>query len=268
MILPLLFAVLPGLFSGKDTAGYTKVPPPGVRFRMNMATATRAPWIDSNIWRYRRKPKDNFLCDVKDKSVVVAMAEAFSQGAHVDLQISPGQKADFDAMTAFLKTIPDGPRKPWANITVTEDGSPLAGEALLLLTRRNMFYRVGPKDAGSALHLNFTAKSGNVYEQVLEARDKLGDEKRPVRIFGSEQTIADVMREGNKVRVFLINYGTRPVETLRVRVEGNYTPQQVKAYVFNGANAKLSEFERDGAFTEFTLEAFPSFAVLDLTDSR
>lgn len=268
MILPLLFAVLPVLFDGKDATGYTKVPPPGLRFRMNMATATRAPWIDSNIWRFRRNPKGNFLCDVKEKSVVVAMAEAFSQGVRLAVETNLTQKRDFDTMTAFLQSIPDGPRKPWANITVTEDGSALAGEALLLLTRRNLFYRAGPRDAGSALHLTFTSKSGNVYEQVLDARDKLGDEKRPVRIFGSEQTIVDVAREGNKVRLHFINYGSRAVETLRIRVEGKYNARSIKAYVYNSPDTKLTEFEQDGAFTEFTLEGLPVYAVLDLTDQR
>ena len=40
--------------------GYTKVPPPNIRMRMNEASATTVPWIDSNASRYMRGVKKAF----------------------------------------------------------------------------------------------------------------------------------------------------------------------------------------------------------------
>ncbi len=132
--LPLLF-VLPGLFEGTDPAGFTKVPSPGVQYRMNMATATRAPWVDSNIWQYRRDPAKKYVCDVRKGSVALAMAEAFSQGVDAQMWIEPAQKPAYEKMLAFLKSLPEGPKTRWVDFAVTDDGSAEAGEALKLLSR-------------------------------------------------------------------------------------------------------------------------------------
>src|SRR5690242_19547369 len=35
-----------------DLAGFEEVPAPALRFRIDNARATRAPWVDSNAWRF------------------------------------------------------------------------------------------------------------------------------------------------------------------------------------------------------------------------
>ena len=40
--------------SGPELAAFQTVPKPGVRFEPNAASATTAPWVDSNAWRYQR----------------------------------------------------------------------------------------------------------------------------------------------------------------------------------------------------------------------
>ncbi|MBL8231292.1 MAG: hypothetical protein JNL98_22550, partial [Bryobacterales bacterium] len=164
MILHLLFA-LPAIFDGGDPSRYEVVPPPRVQYRMNMATATRSPWVDSNIWTYRRAPAKKYLCDVRKSSVVLAMAEAFSQNVDVALQIAPEQKKDFDAMTAFLKSLPDGPRTKWPNFAVADDGSEEAGEALKLLSRRNLLYA---KDARDAVKLQLNKEILDPYQFAVD----------------------------------------------------------------------------------------------------
>ncbi|MCZ2149832.1 MAG: hypothetical protein LC126_18885 [Bryobacterales bacterium] len=258
----LLAAVYPVLFPGGEPAGLVKVPPPGVRYRMNMAMATSSPWVDSNIWRYRRDPETKYFCDVRGKSVQLAAAEAFSQGVGVSLQTTPEQKQDYDAILEFLKSIPQGPAKPWADVRIaSDDGSAQAGEALNLLARRNIFYTTQPGARGSALRLD--SKITNAYEYMQDVREKIGDDKRVLRIFGSELTIATLTRAGKRVRLQLVNYGNRPVETLRIRIQGHYTEKNIHARVFKVAEPHLAEFAHEGNYTEFTLEELPLYAVLD-----
>lgn len=258
----LLAAVYPTLYPGSGTTGLVKVPAPGIRYRMNMATATRSPWVDSNVSVYRRDPKANYFCDVRTKSVQLAAAEAFSQGVAVSLETTPDQKQDYDAILDFLKTIPEGPVKPWADVRIaSDDGSAQAAEALNLLARRNIFYT---RDAFHGLAIHLDSKIANPYEFMQDVRERIGDEKRILRIFGSELTIATLTRRGKHVRLQLVNYGSRPVETLRIRIEGHYTEKNIRARVFKAAEPRLSGFVHEGGYTEFTLEELPLYAVLDL----
>ncbi|MBS1830572.1 MAG: hypothetical protein JST93_35050 [Acidobacteria bacterium] len=261
MTWPALFAAaLPILFTGTDTAGYQKATAPGVRYRMNMAMATSSPWVDSNLWRYQRNHQASYLCDTKGKSVVVAMAEAHSTGVKLALQIAPEQQADFDKMTAFLQQIPGGPSKPWVNFTVSDDGSFQAGEVMNLLSRRSIPYSVATKGDYA-----LTAKMTNAYEAMQDIREKLGDDKRVLRLFGSELTLAVAAREGNRVRLHLINYGQRPVEYLRLRVHGVFREANIKAYLYGGIAPKFKDLETGKDYTEFTLESLGPYGVLDLT---
>jgi len=260
VIWPGLFAaVLPILFTGSDTAGYQKAIAPGVRYRMNMASATSSPWVDSNLWRYLRNPQANYLCDTKGKSVVTAMAEGFSTGVKLALQTAPEQKADFDKMHEFLRQIPDGPSQPWVNFTVSDDGSFQAGEVMNMLSRRSIGFRVAPKGDYA-----LTAKMTNAYEAMQEIREKLSDDRRVLRLFGSELTLAVAAREGNRVRLHLVNYGQRPVDHLRLRVQGRFRQQSIKTYLYGGVAAKLMDFEAGKDFTEFTLETLGPYGVIDL----
>ncbi|MBL8178453.1 MAG: hypothetical protein JNK48_27510 [Bryobacterales bacterium] len=252
-------AVLPVLFTGTDTAGYQKAMAPGVRYRMNMASATSSPWVDSNLWRYQRKPQASYLCDTKGKSVVVAMAEGYATGVKLALQIAPEQQGEYDKMAAFLKQIPDGPVKPWVNFTVSDDGSFQAGEVMNMLSRRSIGYGIGAKGDYA-----LSAKMTNAYEAMQEMREKLGDERRVLRLFGSELTLAVAAREGARVRIHLVNYGQRPVEHLRLRVQGAFREANMKAYLYGGLATKLRDFESGKDYTEFTLESLGAYGVLDL----
>ncbi|MBI3682336.1 MAG: hypothetical protein HY235_18310 [Acidobacteria bacterium] len=263
MIRPaILAAVYPLLYTGQDPSQFVNAPPPGVRFRMNLAMATSAPWIDSNIWRYRRQTGRQFFSDVRQKSVLLAMAEAFSQGAQVHLQTTPAQKRDYEAMLAFLKTVPEGPKTKWADIAVTDDGSAPAGEVLNLLSRRNLLFRIAAKPEPGAIAL--TSAIRNPYEFVQQIREKIGDEKRLLRLYGSELTIAELASEGGRVRLHLVHYGTRPLESARVRIKGDYQADHAQAYIFGAARPRLSGFVHEGGYTEFTVALVPVYAVIDL----
>lgn len=261
MTFPALFAAIyPILFTGQDTSQFTKLPAPGVRYRMNMAMATSAPWIDSNIWRYIRNSKANYLSDVREKNVALAMVEAFALAVPVQLQTTPAQQKDFDETLAFLKQIPDGPTTPYTDFTLRDDASFPAGEVLNLLSRRNIQYRIDPQSTNI-----LGAKMPSPYEHVQQLREKLGDDKRIFRLFGSELTLAYLTRDGKRIRLHLINYGSRPVEHLRLRIQGVFNESQIKTHIYRTTAARLQEFTHEAGYTEFTLTALPLYAVLDFT---
>jgi hypothetical protein len=260
LIWPLLLAaVYPVLHTAKDATGLTRVPPPGVRTRMNMAMATSAPWIDSNIWKYRRNPKASYISDLKSKPLNIAMAEAFSTGVTLALETTPEQDNEYQQVLAFLKQIPEGPNTPWVNFLLQDDQSPQTAEVMNLMARRNLLFRVDPQGERAP-------KGKSPYDFMQDLREKVGDEKRVLRLFGSELTVAQLTRDGNRVRLHLLNYGTRPVEDLRIRLKGKYSQSKIKVYSYKAAAPKLKEFVFEDGSTEFTLESLPSYAVIDLTE--
>lgn len=256
----MLLAVLPILFEGTDTSKYVTVPAPGIDMRQNLAMATSAPWVNSNVWQFRREPGKAYFCDVTGKSAALAMAEAHSQGVELALRAAPDQRSDFDAMTAFLKSVPEGPKQAWANLAVSDDGSEAAGEAMNLLSRRNLLFTATP-GARADLKLKLDKSITNPYDFAQETRQNLG-EKRLVRIYGSEITLADLRRDRTQVRLALINYGRRPALSLRVRVRGHYS--SIHALVYGVGEMKVTDQLEDGAFTEFSLPSLPLYAVIDL----
>lgn len=227
---------------------------------MNMAMATSAPWIDSNLWKYRRNPKSSYVSDLKGKPLVIAMAEAFAAGVTLAIETTPEQEKEYQQVLAFLKKLPEGPSKPWVNWVLRDEPGAQAAEVMNLMSRRNLLFRVDPKGDVSLAGVK------NPYEFMQELREKLGDDKRLVRLFGSELTVAALSREGNRVRLHLLNYGTRPVENLRVRIKGNYMQKGIWPHVYQSQAANpLTEFVSEDGFTEFTLVSLPSYAVIDFT---
>ncbi len=259
----LLAAALPVVFSGGDENRYTRVPAPGVRYRMNVAAATSAPWVDSNMWRYRRAPEKAYLADARDKSVALIMAEAHAEDIALAVQAGLGEKKEFDSMLDFLRSLPDGPAGAWTDFTVSEDGSAQAGEAMNLLTRRNLLY--GVAKPGAAADFRLTSAIANPYDFMQQVREKVGDDRRLLRLFGSDLTLARAARQGNRVRLRLVNYGSRPVESLRVRLRGSYQAAHIKAHVYGHGSAKVSDLTVNAGYTEFTLDRVPVYAVVDLT---
>ena len=56
--------------------------PPATRYESSMASASRAPWVESNGWRMLRDPKAKFYYDAPGSSSALAAAEAFMFGVN------------------------------------------------------------------------------------------------------------------------------------------------------------------------------------------
>jgi hypothetical protein len=267
----LLAALLPALATGPADADAVKLPVPKVEYRINEASASRSPWIDANGWQILRAPARHYYYDVPAASVAFAEAEAFMYAAKADIHTETAGAAIFDRMLQFLREIPErGDLPALANIGVIDDGSPETGELMNLLGRRNLLYRVvTAPDPRLDLNIRLGSKeypkseAANPSKLAQRIRAELTDEKRLLRVYGSEVVIARMEGTSDRVRIHLLNYANRPVTGLRVRVLGSYTDWQVAA--FDKPDLKLQDFASADGATEFTVPEMSTYTVIDLS---
>src|ERR1700687_2174883 len=58
-----------------DLQGAVKLLAPTVNYRIDQASASRAPWLDSNGWRFLRQPNGRFYSEVTGTQSALAAAE-------------------------------------------------------------------------------------------------------------------------------------------------------------------------------------------------
>jgi hypothetical protein len=255
-----------------DVAGFSKAVTPRVTFHANQASATRAPWVDSNGWRYLRQPDGHFYCDAPGPAAAaLAAAEAFAYDVHVAIHTDDAGSSALANMLAFLRGVKGGDFAPLVNIGFVDDGSAESGEFMNLLVRRNLLFRV-VKQADPKLDL--TVVPGSAQYPKTEAanpsllaekvRANLTDAKRLLRIYGSEVVVGRLAGNGGAERLYLINYGAArsPAHGLRVRVLGAFSKQQ--ATQFDSPETKLMDVSANSGATEFTLPELKTFAIINL----
>jgi hypothetical protein len=262
---------------GAAAAAFEEVPAPGMRFVANVAQATTAPWIDSTVWRFQRGVRKVKYAKLAAGSAALAAAEAFTFDVEAILNPDPADLDELGKMLQFLDA-EDAPRRPaLVNIGVVDSKSPLLGEILNLLSRRNLLYKVVPKPDPT---LDLTVQLGtpefpeqaaaNPSEFAARVRAKLGDDKRLVRLYGTSTVIAHLTGDAKGARLYLLSYGggtrRQPAgaqQGIRVRVLGRYQPAKLAAY---GAppDAALEDVDNPGNATEFSLPSFRTIAIVDL----
>jgi len=249
------------------------VPPPRLVARANAASATRRPWLDANGWRYLRAPKGRFFETAPRGAAALAAAEAFAYAADLVLAIDPADVASLGEALAFLRSLPALELPEVADIGVVDDGSPLTGEVMNLLARRNLLFR--PVARGSnglpvVVELGTPAypeaEAANPDAFALKLRAQLGDERRTLRLYGSETVLARLTGDASQRRLQLVNYSGRNIQGLRVRLQGLWTPGL--AHVLQqGRLAVESALAQDGA-SEFSLPVLGPYALVDLSAAR
>ncbi len=264
-------ALIPTLATGDaDLKNAVKLDPPGVQWRINEASATMSPWIDANGWKILRHPEASYYYDVPARAAALATAEAFVYGANARVRTDAKGAIEFNQMVEFLRAIPELSLPPAANIGVIDDGSDETGELMNLLSRRNLLYRlVSAPDPNLKLNVRIGSEAYPQSEAADPAflaqkiRGQLGDENRSLRLFGSEIVIGRMLEGGGRARVHLLNFASRKVFGLRVRVLGEYRNQ--KLFVSARPDAALRDVTVQGGATEFTLPDLVTYAVIDLT---
>ena len=251
------------LFKDQDITGAVKLAVPAVQYRMNVASATSAPWVNANGWLIQRSPGRKMFYDLPKGGAELALAEAHAYNADAIVKVAPEDADAFAKMNAFLQQLgPAGPQV--GNIAVTDDGSTQAGEGLNLLHRKNLLYRMvnGP-DPKADLNIKVDKSINNPLDFAADVREKLTDDKRLIRVYGSAVVLANLTSDGGgRMRLHLINYGKRPVDGLRIRLRGSYVVKGVSIY--ESAESKVADFtNRDGG-TEFSLPRAGIYSVIDL----
>ena len=251
-------------------AGAAKLMRPGTRgVRVANAGPSRIPWVDANGWRLRRDAAKMLVYDnVPDQWVPLAVAESYAYGGRTTLVTAKPELAQ--PMMEFIKSIDQPALPPVADIAVVDDGAPQTGEVMNLLSRRNLLFQPVPQAGGRyALTVKVGSEqfpreaANNPSEFANLVRKALTDEKRSLRIYGSETIIGYLTAEGNRARLHLLNYSTDPIEGIRVRVAGAWKVSALRS--FNDPHAKAEEEEMADGGVEFGLERLSRYAVVDLT---
>ena len=255
-----------------DPQKAVKLQAPTVEYRVDQASASRAPWLDSNGWQFLRQPQGHFYYEVKGAGSALAAAEAFSYGANALVGTDAAGLKPFAQMVEFLRGLGGEEMPAIADIGFVDDGSDVSGEVMNLMLRHNLLFkivsapdrklklnvRIGSKEYPAA-----DAQDPGAMAQVI--RGNLTDEKRSLRIYGSPVVIARLTGSGGHVRVQLLNYSgaARNVNGVRVRVLGSYPKHQLAAAGSPGE--QLMDYTVDSDATEFTLPELKTFAVIDLS---
>jgi hypothetical protein len=277
----LLLAVLPGLFwtGGPDTAAAlhkaglrpvaineqalrsrVKLSPPGIDRKIQVASATTAPWVDANGWQIRRTPGREFYYDLPAGKAALAAAEAYTYDAKAILKIAPADLDDFASMMRFLRTLPKRNLPDVADFGFIDDGSDVAAEQLNLLARRNLLFKIlsvpDPK-----LRYNVASNSDDPHLFAAKVREHITDEQRSLRVYGSEVVLCRLTGDGRRARVHVLNYGRNRLEGVRLRVRGTYAHNK---WYGPGSEKPLDEVVVAGGFTEFSIPELETYAVIDL----
>ena len=250
-------------------AEYEKVPAPRMQMRTNIAAATSVPWIDANGWRFQRGLKKAFYADLPAQDAPVALAEAHAYGVDVVLAATAETLPAIAPMLRFIDSIGESAGPPIANIGIVDNGASAVDEVLNLLGRRNLLYRV-VKTPDSSLDLNIAVGSkewpakeaANPAAFAALVREKLTDERRKLRIFGTYNVLGYLAGGPKTARLHLINYGRRPAVGVHVRVLGPYSRCRVHDSSGNAVSAADFRIHEGGA--EFTIPSIATYTVIDL----
>lgn len=258
-----------------DIKSRQKLPAPGVRFEINLASATRSPWVDWNGWHIARGGR--FLYTLPRGKASLAAAEAFVYGADALLEIDPADLEPLGRMLAFLKRVSrpdDSALQPLANFCIADDGSDVVGEVMNLLGRHNLLYRIvsAAPAAGCDLHVQVgsprypKSEAADPVAFVDKLRRELTDEKRLVRVYGADVVLARLTGGGSRLRLHLLNYGEPPIEGVRLRVLESFAKGDL--FVAGKPDAKLEDYEIVAGATEFTISEMGPYAVVDLYSAQ
>jgi hypothetical protein len=268
----LLLSAIPRLYdaSAPDLKDYETVPPPGIEMRMSDASATTVPWIDANGWRFQRGIKKALYADLPEGRSPLAAAEAFAYGVQAILKPHPADTARLQAMLEFLAKVDSPPLPVLANVGLIDDKTDEFGEVLNMLGRRNLAYRVVEKpDAKLDLMIKIGSKQfpkesvENPNDFAARVREKVTDDKRLVRLFGTYTVLAHLTGDGRHARLHLLNYSRRPVEDVRIRILGPY--KSVRLAEAQDPTQQAMDVAPEARAIEFTVPRITTYAVVDLT---
>lgn len=255
------------------TAGFEDVPAPSLQNAPNttgFAQVTLAPWVESNGWRFQRGLTRANYRTLPQGAAGLAAAEAFAFNVDAILNPDAADVQELGSILRFLKPRLAPALPALANAGVVDDGSPAMGEVLNMLTRRNLLYRVVTRPERD-LHLtvqlgtrDFPKESAtNPSDFAARVREKIGDDNRLVRLYGTTTVIARLTGDATRARLVLLSYSrNRAQQDIRVRLLGKWKNPSLAAY---GADAAtLVDVKQLDKAMEFGIATFNTIAIVDL----
>jgi len=265
------FTVMP--LTEAELASREALASPGMTPRPGLASPTRSPWIVANGWRFTRHPGTKYVYDVPAGKAALAAAEVFAYGADVVFKIGPADLADLGGMLTFLEALPPVDLPAVSDLAIVDDGSAVTGEVMNLFARRNLLFQVVQTPSprfpiniriGTPEYPREEAADPSAFAQKI--RRQLTDERRALRVYGSEVVICRLTADAGRARLHLINYGGREIEGLRVLLRGAYGDGEV--HVAGAGRLALEDRVVSGGATEFTIPRIVTYAVVDLRAAR
>jgi hypothetical protein len=242
---------------------------PGTVARPGLASPTRVPWVNTNGSRFLRTPHAKYRYELTEGKGILAAAEALAYGADAILQIAPGDLPAVCRLFAFVKDLPAATLPDVADIGVVDDGSAVAGEVMNLMVRRNLLFKpLSAPESRFAVNVVLgtpgfpVAEAADPSTFAIKIRRQLTDERRSLRIFGSEVVIGRLTADAGRVRLYLLNYGNREIAGLRIRVRGTYRAGD--AYVFDHGRLAPTDYAAADGATELSLPTLTTYAIVDL----
>jgi hypothetical protein len=254
-----------------DLASRQTLPFPGIENRVDRVSSTRSPWVNANGWRFVQNPGGRYVYELPAGSAALAAAEAVQFSADVVLKIDPADLPELGKVLAFAKELLTSSLPPVADIGVVDDGTDEAGEVMNLLSRRNLLFESvkessSPHAVTVALDTEkYSRKEAekNPSEFALKVRRELTDERRTLRVYGSEVVLARLTGDASHRRLQLVNYGGREVEGLRIRLLGSWKIDSL--HVAGDPNAAAQDVAVADGATEFSIPVMNAYAVVDLS---
>ena len=277
MSLALLLAALPVLYWEQRPETAALLRQAGIE-RLRVPPASAAAWKATGLAASPLAPAEKSERVVVPGPGIVGRADAASAtrrpyGADLVLAIDPADVAALGEALSFLRSVKAMELPEIADVGVVDDGSPLTGEVMNLLARRNLLFR--PVTRGSnglplVVELGTPgfpeAEAANPDALALKVRAQLTDERRTLRLYGSEVVLARLTGDAGRRRLQLVNYSGRNIQGLRVRLRGLWAPGKAQVLP-QGEVAVESPLLQDDA-TEFSLGVLGPYAVVDLTAAR
>jgi hypothetical protein len=242
---------------------------PGTVARPGLASPTRAPWINTNGSRFVRKPTAKYRYELPEGKGALGAAEALVYSADAVLQIAPADLPAVCRLLSFVKNTPSARLPDLADIGIVDDDSAIVGEVMNLFVRRNLLFQIVPAPQPN---LAVNVKLGTPEYPVADAADpsafalkirrQLTDERRRMRIFGSEVVVGRLTGDDERIRLHLLNYGGREIAGLRVRLRGTYRGGD--AYLPGQGRIDLADFSAADGATEFSVPVLTTYAIVDV----
>ena len=248
---------------------------PGIAARGDLASATRRPWIDANGWRYQRQPQAALLRGGARRQGRAGRGRGFRPRRRPGARdrSRPTSRPLGEALALF-RALPEGPDLPaLADLAVVDDGSFAAGELMNLLARRNLLFRPVPRapPPTSPLRVELGSKqypkaeAGNPDALALKIRAQLGDERRSLRVYGSEVVLARLTGDAARLRLHLSTTAAARSRACACAcaARGRRARPSCSSTARSPSRPRCVQ---DGA-TEFSLPVLGPYAVVDLVRS-